>query len=94
MLRFYIATDKAIFVIRKMLISFLCLHENLCCGYPLEAHRRGTSNKYPQHMFSWRNKKDIMWIPTLTVAMVLWPSHPMGSCRAWSLPDHMFTGQA
>ena len=40
-----------------MLISFLFLHENICCG---EA-----SNEYPQHMFSWRNKKNIMWIPSL-----------------------------
>ena len=27
--------------------------------YSLEAPRRGASNEYPQHMFSWRNKKDI-----------------------------------
>ena len=27
--------------------------------YSLEAPRRGTSNEYPQHMFSWRNKKNI-----------------------------------
>ena len=25
--------------------------------YSLEAPRRGASNEYPQHMFSWRNKK-------------------------------------
>ena len=61
------------------MISFLFLHENICCGYSLEApcrgasneyHNicfcgeirkiwRGTSNEYPQHMFLWRNKKDI-----------------------------------
>ena len=23
---------------------------------------RGASNEYPQHMFSWRNKKNNMWI--------------------------------
>ena len=23
----------------------------------------GASNEYPQHMFSWRNKKNIMWQP-------------------------------
>ena len=22
-------------------------------------------NEYPQHMFSWRNKKKMIWIPTL-----------------------------
>ena len=59
-----IATDKALFI-RKMLISFLFLHENICCGHPLEAPRWGASNEYPQHMFSWRNKKNIMWIPLL-----------------------------
>ena len=48
-----------------MLISFLFLHENICCGYSLEAPHRGASNEYPQHMFLWRNKKKIMWIPPL-----------------------------
>ena len=33
--------------------------------YSLEAPRRGTSNEYPQHMFLWRNKKNIMWTPPL-----------------------------
>ena len=37
---------------------FLFLHKNICCGYSLEAPRRGASNEYPQHRFSWRNKKD------------------------------------
>ena len=37
-----------------MLISFLFLNKNIC-----------TSNKYPQHMFSSINKKNIMWIPPL-----------------------------
>ena len=36
-----------------------------CCGYSLEVPRRGASNEYPQHMFSLRNKKTIMWIPPL-----------------------------
>ena len=27
--------------------------------YSLEASRRGASNEYPQHVFSWSNKKDI-----------------------------------
>ena len=48
-----------------MLISFLFLNENICCGCSLEAPRRGASNEYPQHMFSSRNKKNIMWIPSL-----------------------------
>ena len=41
------------------IIFFLFLHKNICCGYSLEAPRRGASNEYPQHMFSWSNKKDI-----------------------------------
>ena len=43
--------------IRKMLISFLFLHENICYGYSLEVPHQGISNEYPQHMFFWRNKK-------------------------------------
>ena len=31
-------------------IFFLFLHENICCGYSLEAPQRGASNEYPQHM--------------------------------------------
>ena len=38
-------------------IPFLFLHENICCGYSLEASRQGASNEYPQCMFSRRNKK-------------------------------------
>ena len=60
-----IATDKALFFIRKMLISFLFLDENICCGYSLEAPRRGASNEYTQHMFSSINKKNIMLLPPL-----------------------------
>ena len=29
------------------------------CGYSLEAPLQGASNEYPQHMHSWRNKKNI-----------------------------------
>ena len=28
-----------------------------------------TSNEYPQHIFSWRNKKDIIWIHLLSEAV-------------------------
>ena len=41
------------------IIFFLFLHKNICCGYSLEAPCWGASNEYPQHMFSWRNKKHI-----------------------------------
>ena len=40
-------------------IFFLFFHENISCGYSIEAPRQGASNEYRQHMFSWRNKKDI-----------------------------------
>ena len=40
-----IATDKVLFFIQKLLISFLFLNENICCGYSLEVPRRGTSNE-------------------------------------------------
>ena len=39
--------------------------------YSLEAPHWGTSNEYPQHMFSWKNKKNIMWKPSLTGALKL-----------------------
>ena len=45
--------------------EFLFLFLNICCGYSLEAPRQGTSNEYPQHIFSLRNKKIIYLIPTL-----------------------------
>ena len=32
--------------------------------YSLEARRQGPSNEYPQHEFSWRNKKNINLIPS------------------------------
>ena len=40
-------------------VVFIFLDENICCGYSLEAPRRGASNEYPQHMFLSRNKKNI-----------------------------------
>ena len=48
-----------IFFQPKSIDIFLFLHENICCGYLLEAPHRGTSYEYPQHMFSWRNKENI-----------------------------------
>ena len=38
--------------------------------YSLEAPHRGTSNEYPQHMYSLRNKKNVMWIPPLICSYV------------------------
>ena len=39
--------------------NVLFLHKYICCGYSLEVPWQGTSNEYPQHMFLWRNKKNI-----------------------------------
>ena len=38
---------------------FLIFHENICCGFSLEAPRQG-------NMFSWRNKKNIYHIPLIS----------------------------
>ena len=43
----HIASDKR----GIHIIFFLFLHENICCGYSLEAPRLGASNEYPQHVF-------------------------------------------
>ena len=40
------------------IIFILFLHENIFCGYSLEAPCQGTSD-YTQHIFSWRNKKNV-----------------------------------
>ena len=49
------------------IILVLFLHENICCGYSLEVPWQGASDEYPQHMFSWRNKKNIstFWLKKL-----------------------------
>ena len=44
-------------------IFFSFLHENIMLWYSLEVPRQGTSNEYPQHMFSWRIKENIHMIP-------------------------------
>ena len=54
-----------------MLISFLFLHENICCGYSLEVPLWGTSNEYLQHMFLWRNKKNIVDTPSYLYLCIL-----------------------
>ena len=57
----YMGNNAVQFQIRGVLGKevFLFLHKNICCGYSLEAPRRGASNEYPQHMFLWGNKKNI-----------------------------------
>ena len=41
------------------MILFLFLNKNICCGYSLEVLPQGTINEYPQHMFLFRNKKNV-----------------------------------
>ena len=50
----HIGLDKGGYPVNIFLIS-----PRKRCGYSLEVHPRGASNEYPQHMFSWRNKKNI-----------------------------------
>ena len=73
-----IALDKMLFFSNsKLLIFFLFLHKNICCGYSLEAPRWGASNEYHnicfhpeiKHMFLWRNKKNIYLIFLLSRSM-------------------------
>ena len=53
-------------------IFFLFLEENIRCVYSLEVPRWGTSNEYPQHMFSSKNKQNIyLKIWTLFLARVM-----------------------
>ena len=62
----YIAPDKR--YIQN--IIFLFLYENICCGYSLEVPHCGTSNEYPQHMFSKKGDKQQNKQPT-TVPLTL-----------------------
>ena len=39
-------------------VNIFLLHENICCGYSLEAPHRVTS-EYPQHIILWRKKKNV-----------------------------------
>ena len=49
----------------KSIDIFSYFSTKTCCGYSLEAPHWGASNEYPQHMFLWRNKKNINLKPTL-----------------------------
>ena len=52
-----------------MLISFLFLHKNICCGYLLEAPRLGASNEYHNICFCGEIRKILYGYPLLSVAM-------------------------
>ena len=49
------APDKAILFFQRK-----SLNKNISCGYSLEASWGGASNEYPQCVFLWRNKKNIL----------------------------------
>ena len=49
-LQLFIAPDKALFLIKICQFFLLFIHKNVCCGYSMPWW--GTSNEYPQHMFS------------------------------------------
>ena len=79
------SSRQGTFFNQKLLISFLFLHENICCGYLSEASHQGASNEYPQHMFSWRNKKNIyLDIPHSVVLIFFVLFGPKNlPCRYW-----------
>ena len=55
-------------ILISVLIFFSCKHM-LWVLIRSSLHLRGASNEYPQYIFSWRNKKNIIWIPILYRAM-------------------------
>ena len=60
----YPLLSVAMFLQQQNTDFFSLFHdENMWCS--LEAPPRGSSNEYPQHMFLWRNRKNIIWIPAL-----------------------------
>ena len=59
--------------------------------YSLEVPQQGASNEYPEHMFSSRNKKNIMWIPVLSVAMTEMIRVMLNRCISNKYPQHMFS---
>ena len=63
-----IATEKALF---SSLVSFLFLNKNICCGYSLEAPRRGEALLMSTHniCIRWEIRKILCGYPLLSVAM-------------------------
>ena len=61
-------------IIFFLFLHKIFLHKNIFCGYSLEAPRRGASNEYLQHMFLWRNKKNIntFWLKKKAAYQELW----------------------
>ena len=53
----------------RLIFCILLLHKNICCGYLLEVPCGGNSDVLPEHVFSSRNKKNIMGVPLLSGAL-------------------------
>ena len=54
------------------------------CNYLIfmkNSYERGASNEYPQHMYSSRNKKNIIWIPPLICSYAI--SYLMTEIQIW-----------
>ena len=64
-----IASDKTLFINKKMFITFLLVYIIIRCWDPLEAPQRGASNTHPQHMFLRTNKKTSNGISLLSGAI-------------------------
>ena len=52
------ALDKTCFLTKKILVFFLFLQHNICCGYSLELPFQGNSNEYPQLIFLWNVRRN------------------------------------
>ena len=61
----YIALDKIFFKSKIIGIFLIFPQKHICYEYSIEAPHQDASIEYPQHTFSWRNKKNIYLIPTL-----------------------------
>ena len=70
-----------VFFIRKMLISFLLLHENICCRYSLEEPQQGASNEYHNICFPGEIRKILCGYPLLSVAMIHEKHSPFSSYK-------------
>ena len=53
----------------KVLIFFLFLHKNICCGYSLEVPRQGASNEYHNICFHGEIRKIFTGYPPLSRSM-------------------------
>ena len=52
-------TPEQVYFQLKSIDIFLISPKNIYCEYSLEVPWWDTSNDYPHHMFSWKNKKKI-----------------------------------